>query len=96
MDACESALSLRLQREFGLAEKAGYTKAVDLIVEKRVEFVSDGDWDKYTIDFALRRLERKRLAIPEFTRIVPSFPAIEPGYASVQKIQRTQMKSGNG
>jgi superfamily II DNA or RNA helicase len=55
-----------------------YTKGVDLLVEQRDETVPDEDWDKYTIDFALRRLERKRAAIREFVAAVPSFPAIEP------------------
>lgn len=55
-----------------------YTKAVDLLVEERDETVSDDDWDKYTIDFALRRLERKRTVVREFVLAIPSFPAIEP------------------
>ena len=55
-----------------------YTKAVDVLVEERDDAVSDEDWDRYTIDFALRRLERKRAAIREFVRTVPTFPMIEP------------------
>ena len=55
-----------------------YTKAVDVLVEERDDAVSDEDWDRYTIDFALRRLERKRVAIREFVRAVPTFPRIEP------------------
>ncbi|MYD85692.1 MAG: hypothetical protein F4Y14_05640, partial [Acidobacteria bacterium] len=55
-----------------------YTKAVDVLVEERDDAVSDQDWDRYTIDFALRRLERKRAAIREFVRAVPTFPTIEP------------------
>ena len=58
--------------------EARYSKGVDLIVEKRDDTVSDDDWDRYTIDFGLLRLERKRRAIQEFRRIVPSFPNIEP------------------
>jgi superfamily II DNA or RNA helicase len=55
-----------------------YTKAVDLLVEQRDEAVSDEDWDRYTIDFAFRRLERKRAATLEAARAMPTFPAIEP------------------
>jgi superfamily II DNA or RNA helicase len=55
-----------------------YTKAVDLIVEQRDENVSEEDWDRYTIDFALSRLDRKRKAIQEYASRISAFPAIEP------------------
>lgn len=55
-----------------------YTKAVDILVEEREDVVGDEDWDHYTIDFALLRLQRKREAIREFHRAVPMFPMIEP------------------
>ena len=40
-----------------------YTKSVELIVEPADEEVGEADWDRYTIDFALKRLERKRAAL---------------------------------
>lgn len=55
-----------------------YTKAVDVLVEKRDEALTDDDWDHYTIDFALRRLEGKRLAINEYRNSIGTFPAVEP------------------
>jgi superfamily II DNA or RNA helicase len=55
-----------------------YTKAVELIVEQRDEGILEDDWDKYTIDFALSRLERKRQAITEYTQSISSFPQVEP------------------
>lgn len=55
-----------------------YTKAADLIVEQRDESISDQDWDRSTIDFALRRLEIKRTAIQEYSRAVATFPNVEP------------------
>jgi superfamily II DNA or RNA helicase len=55
-----------------------YTKAVDVLVEPRDEKVSDEDWDRYTIDFALRRLERKAEAVREYARAFPGFPQFTP------------------
>src|SRR5262249_33219386 len=40
-----------------------YTKAVRLIADRRDEKMTDLDWDRHTIDYALQRLERKREAI---------------------------------
>jgi superfamily II DNA or RNA helicase len=55
-----------------------YTKAVDLIVETRNPRVADEDWDKYVIEFGLRRLALKRRAVQEQRVISSDFPAIEP------------------
>lgn len=55
-----------------------YTKAVRLLVEPRDDKLTDAEWDEYTLDFALERLERKRLAIDAFRQEDPNFPAIEP------------------
>ena len=40
-----------------------YTKGVNILVDPRDEGLSDEEWDRYTVDYALRRLERKREAI---------------------------------
>lgn len=55
-----------------------YTKAVDLIIEPREEKLSDEDWDRYTLDFALRRLERKKDVLRTRALEDESFPEIEP------------------
>lgn len=55
-----------------------YTKAVKLLVEPRDDRVTDEEWDHYSLDFALERLERKRLAIDALREDDPNFPAIEP------------------
>lgn len=54
-----------------------YTKHVRLLVNERDEDVSDDDWDRATIDYALARVRSKEVALEEH-RLSHEFPAIQP------------------
>jgi superfamily II DNA or RNA helicase len=55
-----------------------YTKGVKLLVDPRDDTMGDDEWDRHTIDFALRRLERKREALGMYADRQEDFPRIEP------------------
>lgn len=55
-----------------------FTKAVKLWVEPKPEDVDDDEWDRQTIDFGLRRLEAKQVAIEELVTKRPDFPVVTP------------------
>jgi superfamily II DNA or RNA helicase len=55
-----------------------YTKAVELIVEPADQSVSEDDWDHYTVDFALKRLDRKRSALKALAETADGVPFVEP------------------
>lgn len=55
-----------------------YTKAVNVVVDPRDEAMSDDEWDRYTIDYALRRLERKREALRLYADRHQDFEYVEP------------------
>jgi hypothetical protein len=47
-------------------------------VEQKPEDLDDDEWDRLAIDFALKRLARKKAAIANFREQGRDFPAIEP------------------
>lgn len=53
-----------------------YTKAVDLLVKKRPDGVDDDDWDRATLEYALRRLDVKQAAIDLYHDKDPAFPKV--------------------
>jgi len=55
-----------------------YTKAVTLMVEPKDDNLDDDEWDHYTLDFALERLDRKQQAIDAQRQMNPAFPDIRP------------------
>jgi superfamily II DNA or RNA helicase len=55
-----------------------YTKAVRMWVEPAPADISEDDWDKVALDFALQRLEAKRLAMKDYCERHPENPFIEP------------------
>jgi len=55
-----------------------YTKAVKLWVEQAPEEIDEDSWDHTTLDFGLRRLEKKRQAILEHTDRNPGVEFVEP------------------
>jgi superfamily II DNA or RNA helicase len=55
-----------------------YTKAVKMWVEPAPADISEDDWDKVTLDFALQRLEAKRLALRDYCERHPENPFLEP------------------
>lgn len=55
-----------------------YTKAVNVIVDPRDEAISDDEWDRHTVDYAIRRLQRKREAIEIYANRHPDFQFVEP------------------
>jgi superfamily II DNA or RNA helicase len=55
-----------------------YTKGVNILVDPRDDGMSDEEWDRYTVDYALRRLERKREAILLYTARHDDFEFVEP------------------
>ena len=55
-----------------------YTKAVKMWVEPAPADISEDDWDKVTLDFALQRLEAKRLAMKDYCERHPENPFVEP------------------
>lgn len=55
-----------------------YTKAVKMWVEPAPADISEDDWDKVTLDFALQRLEAKRLALRDYCERHTENPFLEP------------------
>lgn len=55
-----------------------YTKAVAVIVEPADEAIAETDWDHYTIEFALKRLNRKRAALSAAAEARAEFEFVEP------------------
>lgn len=55
-----------------------YTKAVTLLIEPRDENLDEDEWDHYTLDFALERLDRKQQAIDAHRQVNPGFPDVRP------------------
>lgn len=55
-----------------------YTKGVNVLVDPRDETMSDEEWDRYTVDYAPRRLGRKRAAMRTFTERHPELEYVEP------------------
>jgi len=55
-----------------------YTKSVKMWVEPAPTDISEDDWDKVTLDFALQRLETKRLAMKDYCERHPENPFLEP------------------
>jgi len=55
-----------------------YTKSVKMWVEPAPADISEDDWDKVTLDFALQRLETKRLAMKDYCERHPENPFLEP------------------
>lgn len=55
-----------------------YTKAAEVIVEPVAEGVSEDDWDHYTIDFALKRLDRKERVLKAISGTDSSFLDLQP------------------
>jgi hypothetical protein len=56
-----------------------YTKDVRIIVRQRTDAdrVTEEEWDRHTLDFALDRLSRKELALKDYHGSTP-FPPIQP------------------
>jgi len=55
-----------------------YTKGVNILVDPRDEAMSDEEWDRYTVDYALRRLDRKREAIRLYAERDTDLAFVEP------------------
>ena len=55
-----------------------YTKAVEIIVEPADDGLDELDWDRRTIDFALKRLDRKRAALAAASTFKEDFPDVQP------------------
>lgn len=55
-----------------------YTKGVNVVVDSRDGAMSDDEWDRYTVDYALRRLERRREALRLFAERHNDFKYVEP------------------
>jgi superfamily II DNA or RNA helicase len=55
-----------------------YTKGVSILVDPRDEGMSDDEWDRYTVDYALKRLDRKREAIRAYADRHDDLEFVEP------------------
>ena len=67
--------------EYGLAQclrERLYTKAVRMIVDKAATAFDDEEYDRYTIRYAVSRLNEKDKALRGVRERMPGFPAIRP------------------
>jgi superfamily II DNA or RNA helicase len=77
----KSGLGINVLHSYDLTkclQEGFFTKAVDILVDSRDEAMTDEEWDRYTIDYALRRLDRKRDALKLYAERRDDFEFIEP------------------